>query len=299
MGGEHVPILIDAESTIGSSPHGRGTRHAHARRCAADRFIPAWAGNTRSGSGSWRERTVHPRMGGEHPLERPHVSPAVRFIPAWAGNTDHRPWCCRTPTVHPRMGGEHGDHRDAVVTYVGSSPHGRGTRRPDHVLHDLHRFIPAWAGNTGPGDVGDSRIAVHPRMGGEHGTPIGTVWSAIGSSPHGRGTPPDALDGDRGVRFIPAWAGNTRRWARDSRSMTVHPRMGGEHTPEPPRAEHPDGSSPHGRGTRRTGTRTRWHTRFIPAWAGNTTGCARVRKCQPVHPRMGGEHTPGSSAPFP
>ena len=71
------------------------------------RFIPAWAGNTRTGGRRHFWGPVHPRVGGEHlayvtlwqcyygssPRGRGTLSPMMlkacqpRFIPAWAGNT--------------------------------------------------------------------------------------------------------------------------------------------------------------------------------------------------------------------
>ena len=93
------------------------------------------------------ERSVHPRVGGEH-VDLRTVRPAAheRFIPAWAGNT-------------LRLG-KSGDSVRAPI-----------------------RFIPAWAGNTGSNldRVEPATHTVHPRVGGEHPSDIGprdaNVWS--------------------------------------------------------------------------------------------------------------------------
>ncbi len=126
MGGERLANITEKNGQTGSSPHGRGTLEARARRGVFHRFIPAWAGNaparrTLRGVGS-----VHPRMGGERPLARdavpvlPGSSPhgrgtrrherpgrqEVRFIPAWAGNAGAARRASSGEPVHPRMGGE-------------------------------------------------------------------------------------------------------------------------------------------------------------------------------------------------
>ena len=174
----------------------------------AQRFIPAWAGNTRSGPRRRPRYRVHPRVGGEHryidwdpsdsggssPRGRgTHVLPdrrwrPDRFIPAWAGNTRWsllRRWCS---TVHPRVGGEHIYADSGGNTEIGSSPRGRGTPPARGGQRSRRRFIPAWAGNTGCSNAGRATITVHPRVGGEHPTSKASLTRAIGSSPRGRGT---------------------------------------------------------------------------------------------------------------
>ena len=153
--------------TFGPSPRSRGTPpaggplsrcpdHPRARgehpwaptSLARSRFIPALAGNTRTG----RTRrsavgSVHPRARGEHlfraqrSVRADGSSPRSRgtlhlgeprgigrrFIPALAGNTLERIIDAPCKTVHPRARGEH---------------------RPQHQHTAGGRFIPALAGNT-------------------------------------------------------------------------------------------------------------------------------------------------------
>ena len=126
-GGEHqapVPALLIAP---GSSPRGRGTRARRPWTAPPRRFIPARAGNTRSGSASPTRAPVHPRAGGEHHPKSGRYGQGIgssprgrgtrswrasrnrfrRFIPARAGNTRTRRTRNRRRTVHPRAGGEH------------------------------------------------------------------------------------------------------------------------------------------------------------------------------------------------
>ena len=235
------------------------------------RFIPARAGNTATESSQSENVSVHPRTGGEHlwcafrrisgsgssPHGRGTQAPGIRaahkrrFIPARAGNTLAYRIVNNLETVHPRTGGEHCGHGGNAGKSAGSSPHGRGTPLRSSRLHFGLRFIPARAGNTGLTSSMLLSSTVHPRTGGEHwlmGYP--PAWSA-GSSPHGRGTQVRETLAMLQVRFIPARAGNTIFHRRPPFSLSVHPRTGGEHSNPCSASTIKDGSSPHGRGTRR------------------------------------------------
>ena len=170
MGGEQGSSPEQDVLRIGSSPHGRGTGSPRRSGYCRGRFIPAWAGN-RAGI-MWRFSclTVHPRMGGEQlrpsrkcrltggssPHGRgtapdPHdESRLFRFIPAWAGNSSDTQFSAAMRAVHPRMGGEQGMCGRLIGAAHGSSPHGRGTVACFQVEIAGLRFIPAWAGNSGP-----------------------------------------------------------------------------------------------------------------------------------------------------
>ncbi len=233
------------------------------------RFIPAWAGNTSLHGADSCLESVHPRVGGEHTTARQAAAgrcgssprgrgthgsdcPAdgsCRFIPAWAGNTRPKEALKTLPSVHPRVGGEH--NRDHAVNgrILGSSPRGRGTRRRCAGQWRIHRFIPAWAGNTAQGLHRPLAWPVHPRVGGEHGISSADLPGVFGSSPRGRGTLVPAADGLGLSRFIPAWAGNTWAYLSGSRARSVHPRVGGEHQRRPNGNVDCVGSSPRGRGT--------------------------------------------------
>jgi len=72
--------------------------------------------------------------------------------------------------------------------------------------------------------------------------------------------------------------------------MTVHPRVGGEHTFNKYYLSTIFGSSPRGRGTQWVAGDVLYLNRFIPAWAGHTQPKETRPPGQPVHPRVGGEH---------
>ena len=217
-------------------------------------------------------------------------SPRDRFIPAWAGNTLLGSTGRTGRPVHPRVGGEHASLPRSSTSGGGSSPRGRGTLAGADRPRRLHRFIPAWAGNTSSAVWQPARPTVHPRVGGEHLGRHRRVVQGDGSSPRGRGTPLRARHDPLRDRFIPAWAGNTIEPAHSAPIDPVHPRVGGEHRNRIVRERARAGSSPRGRGTRQGDGPRLAVLRFIPAWAGNTSHLRLILELSPVHPRVGGEH---------
>ena len=131
----------------GSSPLARGTQDLDRLGYVADRFTPAYAGN------SWRLRyscglvPVHPRLRGElgcsggalslldgsSPLTRGTRRPRDlqlfdhRFIPAYAGNSALTKASRSCSSVHPRLRGELYINLYLYLSKTGSSPLTRGT----------------------------------------------------------------------------------------------------------------------------------------------------------------------------
>ncbi len=213
-----------------------------------------------------------------------------RFIPAWAGNTFSWRKASRMTAVHPRVGGEHTGRRRRNLNGHGSSPRGRGTLSAFACPYCFGRFIPAWAGNTEAAGESGQHDAVHPRVGGEHTAFSRRSFCFAGSSPRGRGTLLTPISAIKTTRFIPAWAGNTGRQARQAGGPPVHPRVGGEHQTRPGLMFCGIGSSPRGRGTPSQTRQPARQSRFIPAWAGNTRARSSLPTAASVHPRVGGEH---------
>ena len=239
---------------------------------------------------AWSPVPVHPRVCGEHnflavphqtsygssprvrgTLPRPEeTGPYYRFIPACAGNTSLRTRSRTPQTVHPRVCGEHYPAQRKQAPTTGSSPRVRGT-----LLHlDLailnSRFIPACAGNTRIKEGGFRGTPVHPRVCGEHQTAAALKVKGTGSSPRVRGTHSSANPKKASWRFIPACAGNTNPNCTENPTITVHPRVCGEHHAIQISAPGWTGSSPRVRGTLFAGWPERPERRFIPACAGNT-----------------------------
>ena len=280
-------------------------------RAGYRRFIPAYAGNTSLCSDARRRNPVHPRVCGEHynhdlvahgeigssprmrgtHQQRKLEATMQRFIPAYAGNTRGDHPRLGTSPVHPRVCGEHLTLPPVVRHPLGSSPRMRGTRSCIRLSPDMSRFIPAYAGNTSGIVGGGACVTVHPRVCGEHFCLRECKTSSDGSSPRMRGTLGSRIRQPEGFRFIPAYAGNTSSGGATCRSAPVHPSVCGEH----PRASFSRlldlGSSPRMRGTPARIRKQAPAGRFIPAYAGNTRSpdpfCARPA----VHPRVCGEHS--------
>ena len=174
---------------------------------------------------------------------------------------------------------------------VGSSPQARGTHDRGRRHRQRYRFIPAGAGNTRVAFFSTFPLTVHPRRRGEHPPEVGAAQVRVGSSPQARGTL-GADDHARLVsRFIPAGAGNTRRWRGTNTFWTVHPRRRGEHLSRQCPRRPGDGSSPQARGTHSAPVQGSRRMRFIPAGAGNTRLIRMGPNRRPVHPRRRGEHS--------
>ena len=146
--GELEDFTVTKSGCRGSSPLTRGTLELILTRQPSQRFIPAYAGNSRQERPSGAKSTVHPRLRGElpapiaavavmdgsSPLTRGtqtivfRVLRRVRFIPAYAGNSQ--------------------DNRRGRKLAPGSSPLTRGTRSVRVGAVQVIRFIPAYAGNS-------------------------------------------------------------------------------------------------------------------------------------------------------
>ncbi len=314
--GEHVLEDVLRPDVHGSSPRVRGTPGLSACTSPKGRFIPARAGNTTSLNKTIAVSAVHPRACGEHYCRRKSLlgkhgsSPRVRgtpsqpgpgvrelrFIPARAGNTVTPPVRYEPTAVHPRACGEHFHRRHATPSESGSSPRVRGTRGCAAFSRHEPRFIPARAGNTRTAAVRFAGNSVHPRACGEHGRRVIRRVKRCGSSPRVRGT---RVGSGRTVirnRFIPARAGNTRRFCFSSFESSVHPRACGEHRSRSARTRPACGSSPRVRGTRSIFYAEEQSRRFIPARAGNTNTIAWSPGSSTVHPRACGEHGKGPAS---
>ena len=192
MCGEHFTGRSPTCSPVGSSPHVRGTPSVVEVQETEIGIIPACAGNTRVDGSTSGMAWDHPRMCGEHLLLlrsrklKSGSSPHVRGTPAWTGQ--HPAW----RGIIPACAGNTRRRLLRDKRLLGSSPHVRGTpgavRGPD----DLEGIIPACAGNTRWKPRSSQRARDHPRMCGEHISPVSIGNPLPGSSPHVRGTPATA-----------------------------------------------------------------------------------------------------------
>ena len=98
----------------------------------------------------------------------------------------------------------------AIVQLDGSSPLARGTQDLDRLGYVADRFIPAYAGNSFSLSHHPIHYSVHPRLRGELPPKSSFGDMNIGSSPLTRGTPSASPIIQFIIRFIPAYAGNSR-----------------------------------------------------------------------------------------
>ena len=160
---------------------------------------PPWAclGSSPHTRGTRADRVLEPGLG--------------RFIPAYAGNACPATAWAGLPTVHPRIRGERVTHLPRCRNHHGSSPHTRGTRQASVGMGARPRFIPAYAGNAHRLLLKQASQTVHPRIRGERAKNNRAISKKNGSSPHTRGTLTARPIFLRGLRFIPAYAGNASR----------------------------------------------------------------------------------------
>ena len=166
--GEHVPGACLIGTPPGSPPPTRGARPAPHRRRARARITPAYAGSTSASSTSTRSTADHPRLRGEHLLDRlldalAEGSPPPtrgarhplraredrrRITPAYAGSTWPTVSAAARPRDHPRLRGEHSSGPTGPGPLAGSPPPTRGALRVDPQRGHRRGITPAYAGST-------------------------------------------------------------------------------------------------------------------------------------------------------
>ena len=239
---------------------------------------------TNTGS-SPRERGTHPRL--------PRHKIDTRFIPARAGNATPVKALSAASAVHPRASGERSSMKTLLSPLGGSSPRERGTLSSRLHRGGRQRFIPARAGNASTATARTRQPPVHPRASGERVGGGREPACRVGSSPRERGTRFAPVQEYVATRFIPARAGNARRFALRLFGLPVHPRASGERGPYHRRTGYRRGSSPRERGTRTKARALPSAFRFIPARAGNAKRAVIVLTWATVHPRASGERQCG------
>ncbi len=193
-----------------------------------------------------------------------------RIIPAHAGQTGTQDRRSGAGTDHPRACGANMDAPIAAQFRVGSSPRMRG-KRDLHSAATRHvRIIPAHAGQTCVARNRPIRLSDHPRACGANHVDATRPRPDSGSSPRMRGKPRSGVRPRRGIRIIPAHAGQTDNRRTSSRDITDHPRACGANENMANGAEILYGSSPRMRGKRLGRKQTVALSRIIPAHAGQT-----------------------------
>jgi len=303
-------VLVFSLRMCGSPPPARGARYRRLTYLFGIRITPACAGSTRWSSGTPATRADHPRLRGEHAINRalpqgvtgspPPARGARRarrarreprrITPACAGSTASAGMRPLARADHPRLRGEHTRACVTVGALIGSPPPARGAHQRERRRGGGVRITPACAGSTHVLVWALVDRADHPRLRGEHLSTGGQVGQATGSPPPARGAPGAALSDLEQVRITPACAGSTVARSIFRRNVPDHPRLRGEHETTGLNIYAPDGSPPPARGARSWAGRGWPPRRITPACAGSTYRIPPSVSAASDHPRLRGEH---------
>ena len=170
------------------------------------------------------------------------------IIPAYAGSTWSSSAYSLSSEDHPRIRGEHAILYRCSTLLPGSSPHTRGALYCSVRHRQGGGIIPAYAGSTWSTRSRAPSTRDHPRIRGEHNSPVSWLTCWPGSSPHTRGAHQHHRQRQVDVGIIPAYAGSTSESFMVTRMPQDHPRIRGEHGATQDFYVHLKGSSPHTRG---------------------------------------------------
>ena len=292
----------------GLSPRVRGNRLVLEQDVAAERSIPACAGEPAGCQLRQLPQKVYPRVCGgtgcfSFDLEqRNGLSPRVRgnrsgsdthigdvgSIPACAGEPVAVGGALGSGAVYPRVCGGTVASMAASVAVAGLSPRVRGNRSVNGGLGSGGGSIPACAGEplSHPGTPRAGRV--YPRVCG--GTPrrAALSYAVRGLSPRVRGNRGPGRTTPKPKRSIPACAGEpTGALSLMSHAM-VYPRVCGGTAPFTAAAAARTGLSPRVRGNRSRSTASGAGGGSIPACAGEpSAGCSSPAPAG-VYPRVCG-----------
>ena len=214
---------------------------------AAIRSIPAYAGEPHCSPLSPRQRRVYPRVcggtvgrlaaadaqrrlsprmrGNQHRrLRRQRAKPS---IPAYAGEPYSVQNIQRTACVYPRVCGGTSPSSHALNSALGLSPRMRGNPIRRRGNDQIHRSIPAYAGEPTSHPRAVPRGRVYPRVcGGTRRLEL-LGFAAQGLSPRMRGNHGRAVQAFNASRSIPAYAGEPRPGRPWPFRTAVYPRVCG------------------------------------------------------------------------
>ena len=219
-------------------------------------------------------------------------------IPAYAGITRGLPPTSRPRREHPRIRGDHLFLLTSTISYLGTSPHTRGSPKAVFIGGSRYGNIPAYAGITAWTRWETSSTREHPRIRGDHGRSTTGHATYEGTSPHTRGSRRFLFF----LRFpagnIPAYAGITGPGRIRIPGRWEHPRIRGDHQTIVDCCDTTLGTSPHTRGSLEASPFGANVVGNIPAYAGITSSSRPSRRFAWEHPRIRGDHnTNGDGKP--
>ena len=299
-------------SIKGLSPRVRGKPNCWPPAMAANRSIPACAGEARPGAGKSAISKVYPRVcGGSGSLlstcsAKRGLSPRVRgkrvaavdlfgetrSIPACAGEACAASRSLPPSLVYPRVCGGSAGRRGGKPRRGGLSPRVRG--KLGHPVQDVGGVwsIPACAGEAGNPSLICSRGMVYPRVfGGSGEGPVPGV-SPGGLSPRVRGKHPQTRPRRPFPGSIPACAGEAGAAGASTDCGGLYPRVCGGSRPGGDVIAVQRGLSPRVRGKLRGRPSLLPRDRSIPACGGEACCGAAGYAGKRVYPRLCGGSPP-------
>ena len=298
----------------GLSPPTRGNLRPPVPKKALSGSIPAHAGEPGNTGESHFYLSVYPRPRGGTAVRSPSrtstpgLSPPTRgnlsdflrrphkrgSIPAHAGEPGFRRQTRGEVRVYPRPRGGTLRMSEVIVARGGLSPPTRGNppRLDDAAFPD--RSIPAHAGEPRHQVSPPKWTKVYPRPRGGTDYARRPASRTEGLSPPTRGNPFEVDRRAKGVRSIPAHAGEPSRAGRNTRRPRVYPRPRGGTSETACRAGYGDGLSPPTRGNRGQAPAVSAQIRSIPAHAGEPVCGKRGRTIRSVYPRPRGGTSRGT-----
>ena len=169
----------------------------------------------------------------------------------------------------------------------------RGKRPVHHRVHADLRIIPAHAGQTPCSPRAARRWTDHPRACGANVFLAVDMPAEAGSSPRMRGKHRVHRVRGRGIRIIPAHAGQTTVIGTKAHPFADHPRACGANLASRRFHHGLSGSSPRMRGKPARGLSRKGRPRIIPAHAGQTTWRSCAASNPADHPRACGANPLG------
>ena len=206
------------------------------------------------------------------PLEGdPCLLAEFRLTFASAGTTGGKACSGTLGSTHPRVGRDHCATDTFGLAAGGSPPRRRGALALAPAPGGRVRFTPASAGTTLVRRWLRPSRSVHPRLGGDHDSPLMMAPEEVGSPPRRRGPRRSSPDGIQEPRFTPASAGTTGPTRTAPSGTAAHPRVGGDHSGYLAVRRGVAGSPPRRPGPRLLRVAGDVVQRFTPASAGTTT----------------------------
>ena len=170
----------------------------------------------------------------------------------------------------------------------GSIPACAGNRMPAPGRPSASRSIPACAGEPGHGRAPNRVERVYPRVRGGTFSSAAILFAIYGLSPRARGNHTAAYLYGKGIRSIPACAGEPWRRMITLRSSKVYPRVRGGTAELGDPYLYLQGLSPRARGNRGRMEGAQGCIRSIPACAGEPGDDKAAKKLLTVYPRVRG-----------